>query len=58
MADINAIAQQFTTFYYQAFDDDRATLRALYVCRRFPHLGRPTSGTDLFFLARFIYAHF
>jgi len=58
MADINAIAQQFTTFYYSTFDSNRASLGSLYVRRRFPHLCRPTSGSDLFFLARFIYAHF
>jgi hypothetical protein len=33
MADINAIAQQFTDFYYQAFDSDRSGLRSLYVRR-------------------------
>lgn len=31
MADINAVAQQFTTFYYQAFDADRSQLAPLYV---------------------------
>ncbi|KAI0027309.1 nuclear transport factor 2 [Vararia minispora EC-137] len=34
MADINTIAQQFTTFYYNTFDADRAQLASLY---------RPTS---------------
>ena len=32
MADINAIAKQFTDFYYQTFDTDRAGLAPLYVC--------------------------
>jgi len=36
MADINAIALQFTEFYYQAFDSNRAGLHSLYVRRRFP----------------------
>lgn len=31
MADINAIAKQFTDFYYSQFDTDRAGLRSLYV---------------------------
>lgn len=31
MADINAIAQQFTDFYYQTFDSNRANLGPLYV---------------------------
>lgn len=31
MADINAIAQQFTQFYYNTFDTDRASLQSLYV---------------------------
>ena len=48
MADINAIALQFTEFYYQAFDSNRAGLHSLYVRRHVPHLGRPTSGSDLF----------
>ncbi|GAA5922653.1 hypothetical protein JCM3775_005804 [Rhodotorula graminis] len=30
MADINAIAKQFTDFYYQAFDADRKNLGPLY----------------------------
>ncbi|KAJ3534252.1 hypothetical protein NM688_g7165 [Phlebia brevispora] len=34
MADINKIAQEFTNFYYQTFDTNRAQLEALY---------RPTS---------------
>ena len=34
MADINAIAQQFTDFYYLTFDADRSRLAPLYV-RRF-----------------------
>ena len=32
MADINTIAQQFTTFYYQTFDVNRSNLASLYVC--------------------------
>ncbi len=31
MADINAVAQQFTTFYYQTFDSNRSNLAPLYV---------------------------
>lgn len=31
MADIHAIAQQFTDFYYQTFDTNRANLSGLYV---------------------------
>jgi hypothetical protein len=34
MADINAVAQQFTTFYYNTFDGDRAQLLPLYVSHR------------------------
>ncbi|EKM56002.1 uncharacterized protein PHACADRAFT_257005 [Phanerochaete carnosa HHB-10118-sp] len=30
MADINAVAKQFTSFYYSTFDSDRAGLRSLY----------------------------
>ncbi|KAN0115659.1 hypothetical protein V8E52_006778 [Russula decolorans] len=30
MADINAVAQQFTDFYYNTFDSDRSGLGALY----------------------------
>ncbi|KAH9978498.1 hypothetical protein BJV74DRAFT_946916 [Russula compacta] len=30
MADINSVAQQFTNFYYRAFDENRATLQPLY----------------------------
>ena len=33
MADINAVAQQFTTFYYQTFDSNRSNLGPLYVRR-------------------------
>lgn len=33
MADITAIAKQFTDFYYQTFDSNRANLASLYVCR-------------------------
>jgi hypothetical protein len=35
MADINAVAQQFTDFYYNTFDSDRSGLGALYVRRHF-----------------------
>jgi hypothetical protein len=31
MADFNAIAEQFTTFYYSTFDTNRANLAPLYV---------------------------
>lgn len=31
MADINAIARQFTDFYYSTFDSNRAGLQSLYV---------------------------
>lgn len=31
MADINAIATQFTDFYYSTFDADRSRLKDLYV---------------------------
>lgn len=31
MADISAIAKQFTDFYYQTFDSNRANLKPLYV---------------------------
>jgi len=30
MADINAVAEQFTTFYYQSFDSNRSSLGPLY----------------------------
>ncbi|RDB24220.1 Nuclear transport factor 2 [Hypsizygus marmoreus] len=30
MADINAIAKQFTDFYYATFDSDRSVLNSLY----------------------------
>ncbi|KAK9894005.1 nuclear transport factor 2 [Cystobasidium minutum MCA 4210] len=30
MGDINAIAKQFTEFYYSTFDSDRSSLAALY----------------------------
>jgi len=30
MADINAVAQQFTDFYYQSFDTNRSSLAPLY----------------------------
>lgn len=32
MGDINTIAKQFVDFYYQTFSQDRAGLKALYVC--------------------------
>ena len=35
MADINAVAQQFTSFYYATFDSNRSNLASLYV-RPFP----------------------
>ena len=31
MADFNAVAQQFTNFYYSTFDSNRANLAPLYV---------------------------
>lgn len=31
MADINSVAKQFTDFYYNTFDRDRAGLAPLYV---------------------------
>lgn len=31
IADINAVATQFSTFYYATFDSDRAALAPLYV---------------------------
>jgi hypothetical protein len=34
MADINAVAQQFTNFYYQTFDSNRSNLGPLYVRRQ------------------------
>jgi hypothetical protein len=37
MADINAIAKQFTDFYYSTFDSNRAHLNSLYV-RPSPHV--------------------
>ena len=40
MADINAIAKQFTDFYYSTFDTNRAGLQALYV--------RPCSFRQIF----------
>jgi hypothetical protein len=33
MADINAVAEQFINFYYQAFDSNRSGLGPLYVRR-------------------------
>ena len=32
MSDINAIAKQFTDFYYRTFNSDRSSLHNLYVC--------------------------
>lgn len=32
MADFNSIAKQFTEFYYNTFDTNRANLASLYVC--------------------------
>jgi hypothetical protein len=46
MTDINAIAQQFTDFYYQAFDSNRSGLGPLYVRR---HLFLPS-----FFFGRLV----
>jgi hypothetical protein len=50
MADINAVAQQFTDFYYQTFDTNRANLAPLYVRSSF--VVRPrfhiSSAADLF----------
>jgi hypothetical protein len=43
MADIDAIATQFTDFYYQAFDTDRASLAALYVRQLTAHSSRSLS---------------
>ncbi len=43
MADINAIAKQFTDFYYSTFDTNRAALQSLYVR---PHT-RPYIPRDL-----------
>lgn len=31
MADINTVAKQFTDFYYNTFDTNRASLQSLYV---------------------------
>jgi len=33
MADINAVAKQFTDFYYSTFDTNRSNLAPLYVRR-------------------------
>ncbi|KAA1477058.1 nuclear transport factor 2 [Dentipellis sp. KUC8613] len=48
MADISTIAKQFTDFYYQTFDSDRAALQSLYrptsmlTFEGTQHLGAPT----------------
>ncbi|KAJ7273080.1 nuclear transport factor 2 [Mycena rebaudengoi] len=53
MADIDAIATQFTDFYYQAFDTDRASLAALYRPNSMlsfegtPHRGTPAIAEKL-----------
>lgn len=57
MADINAVAQQFTGFYYQTFDTNRSDLAPLYVRSSF--VRDSTSHLPLIcFPARLIYAHF
>jgi hypothetical protein len=33
MSDINAVAQQFTKFYYDTFDSNRSGLASLYVSK-------------------------
>lgn len=52
MADINAIAKQFTDFYYNTFDSNRSGLAALYVSS--PNSPRPSihPNVDDTFLAR------
>ncbi|SGZ22247.1 BQ5605_C022g09460 [Microbotryum silenes-dioicae] len=45
MADINAIAKQFTDFYYQTFDSNRSGLAPLYRDHSMLSFeGQPTSG--------------
>jgi len=47
MADINAIAQQFTNFYYQTFDSDRSRLSSLYRdSSMLTFEGTPTQGVS------------
>jgi hypothetical protein len=53
MADINAVAKQFTDFYYQSFDTNRSQLSPLYVC----HLSFASTPQSLIFLARDIDAY-
>lgn len=43
MADFNAVAQQFTNFYYSTFDSNRANLAPLYVSF---HFFSPTSSSS------------
>jgi hypothetical protein len=58
MADINAVAEQFTGFYYLTFDSNRANLAPLYVRRRrCLHLRVGRHLALICFLAQFIYAH-
>ena len=38
MADAATVGNQFTDFYYQTFDQNRAQLGALYVCLFVIHL--------------------
>ena len=52
MADINAIAKQFTDFYYATFDSNRSALQSLYVCTLFS----PWTKSNPF-AARYIDAH-
>jgi hypothetical protein len=68
MADFNAVAQQFTNFYYSTFDSNRANLAPLYVGFLF-FSPTPSSSSDSDLLiadllppllspkARLIYAH-
>jgi len=47
MADINAIAQQFTDFYYQTFDSNRSGLGPLYRdTSMLTFEGTPTQGVN------------
>ena len=72
MADINAVAQQFTDFYYQTFDSNRSNLAPLYVRRIYYHhlmsvnncwywsldsWSLPFPPTSLFPKAWLVYAH-
>ena len=60
MADINAIAVQFTDFYYSTFDANRANLQSLYVRLRLLRLRAfycpRSNGSMLSALARRVYA--